>query len=411
MVETAEILSRIDSMDPAAAGADKAEIGRIAAAAKSAASRLAAAFGDGTLEGVAARASTASSVDLSRQIDATSSILDMAQGWLSGAGSTLGSTVAFRPRIAAVEAMGEPGNSAVAAARTALASQLTGVFNAPMARSAGEVSGTSMNLESGAARQGAGAAGLSTDGADAGSGPVGGVPQSDGSGDVPPATAPQTQTPTGPTDPGSRPAGETPTSSPPPGAGPPTGASPGPSASPVGSDPRSGGPAASAPVGVPLAAGPVSGVARPVAGISRVSGPGSAIGRPMGPLTAGAGSPGLSTTTPGTASSGTASSATSSAAPASTSANASSTARPGQAPYGAGPTARRTDDQRAHRPADYLRSTTEGMLVLGPQPVVGPAVIGHVVVQAEVIEAVDEADPRHSDTAESEDDQELDLTL
>lgn len=51
------------------------------------------------------------------------------------------------------------------------------------------------------------------------------------------------------------------------------------------------------------------------------------------------------------------------------------------------------------------------MLVLGPQPVVGPAVIGHVVVQPEAIEAVDEADPRHSDTAESEDDQELDLTL
>lgn len=407
MVETAEILSRIDSMDPAAAGADRAEIARIAAAAKSAAERLAAAFGDGALEGVAARASATSSADLSRQIDATSAALDMAQGWLSGAGTTLGSTVAFRPRIAAVAALGEPGSAAVEAARTALAGQLTGVYNAPMARSASDVSAASISAGAGSATQSTGGAGLSNDGVGTDLRGAPDVVQSDGPADVAPATAPLAQTP----DRGGRPEVETPSSGPqsgapqsgasPSGAPPSTGAPSGSPPTSPGSDPRSGGPAATAPVGVPLAAAPVPGVARPAVSTPRFTGSGLMAGRPPGPAAAGTGS-GSAGSSSGASSTGTTS------APGSTSANSSTAARSAQVPYGAGPTARRTEDDRVHRPADYLRSTTEGMLVLGPQPVVGPAVIGQTVVAPEDAGAGAELD---RDSPGTDDDQELDLTL
>ncbi|KJR01220.1 hypothetical protein UG54_19435, partial [Gordonia sihwensis] len=64
----------------------------------------------------------------------------------------------------------------------------------------------------------------------------------------------------------------------------------------------------------------------------------------------------------------------------------------------------RSEDEHGHRPADYLRSATEGILVLGPQPLVGPAVIGDL--EDGVPEPGADVQPPRDD-----DDQELDLTL
>lgn len=413
MVETAEMLSRLDSMEPAAAAADAAEIKRIMLAAQQVAVRLAAAFAPDVLTGVSAAAANDSGADLARQVESVASGLGLGYTSLSGAAATLGATVAFRPQIAALDALRTAPPGVLTAARTALGGQLTGAYNAPMAATAVAATPVVADFSAGGApavtagphpvqqtTTVAGDTGWQPGSADAG-GPLPVDPGAPAAGERPVA-------PSGPTGPAST---AEPGSSGPASAAGPTGPS---APSPTGpggpSNPSStGGPAAPpVPAGMPPATAPslratgvpIPEVVRPGAVRAGTVNPGRVPGlRPSTPTT---------TTAPTTSTSG---------GPASTTATGSSPtqstpgSRAAQPPYGAAPTARRSSDEAGHRPADYLRSTAEGLLVLGPAPLVGPPVIGRLAgVEPDIAPMGDDApdDDVHDD---EDDDQVLDPTL
>ncbi len=417
MVETAEMLSRLDSMEPAAAAADAAEIRRIALAAQRVAERLASAFGPSVLTGVSASAANASGADIARQVESVAGGLEQGHLSLSDAAATLGATVAFRPQIAALDALTTAPPAVLTAVRTALGGELTGTYNAPMAATAvaatpvsadytdrGATTATTAATPPPATQNAAGV----TDAATGQPGSItadGPLPVDSGA----PTAGEQPAAPTGPT-------GTAPTSAVgPDAAGPAAATGPraplsAPSPSGPGSSPSGPpGPAATTvPAGVPLAVTPgmrMVGTAIPEALRPGAARSGAAnLGRPTGLRP--------SMPTGGLAGSSTASNATSGAAANSPTTTAGTQqgpgARTGQAPYGAAPTARRSSDEPGHRPADYLRSTSEGQLVLGPAPIVGPPVIG-VLATAEPTADATDADVVENN--EDDDDQILDLTL
>ncbi|ALG84528.1 hypothetical protein [Gordonia phthalatica] len=412
MVDTNVMLSRLDSMEPAAAAADAAEIGRIIEKAQAVADRLRFAFAPGSdLSGVSARAAETAGKSVAEEVESVGNRLQVGQTSLTRSGNALAATVAYRPRIAALDALKNAPPSAQLAARTVLSGELTGAYNSRMAASAaavvpetlgGSVTDTAGRSVDGAGPQTTTASSSPVDDAagwqPAPAGDDGAVvPVGDGSpvGEQPGA-APSTETPSspGPNAPDSL--RSTPIE-------PPSGPSPSPASTtpPTSPDTAVGSPAPIAPASMtaPVRAPVGTTVPRTVPGSVPLAvrpgttPPGQLHGvRPGAPMAPTATAPG-SVGTPATG------------AQASPPGNPG--ARPSQTPYGPGPVARRSSEESGHRPADYLRSTTEGLLVLGPQPIVGPPVIGQV--QA-VEPAGGEEDDGPLDPLDDED-QELDLTL
>lgn len=402
MVEAAEMLSRLDSMEPAAAAADAAEIRRIVSAAEAVAKRLSTVFAPDELAGFSARAAEASGRDLARQIGDAALRLTHGESSLGDASTVLSATVAFRPQIVALEALRTASSAARLAARTALNGQLTTVYNGPMSAHATAVSPATSEFRhrgAGTSAADSGAAGAPAPGVQPDS-PTWQPRTSGDDGSSPPA-GPAPTVREQPVAPGSpRGDGPSPLSSPSPTGGP---SGPGgPSPNTPGSAPNA--PSGPTPVGTPM---PV-GVAPSTAGSPRT------VGASV-PGTARTGTPGTGQVTSVRPTAPT-STATSTAGASATTAGAQQSgagnpgARSTQMPYGAGPTARRSDDD-GHRPADYLRSAAEGLLVLGPQPIVGPAVIGRLSTPEPGTDADAEEGSALGGDSGDEDDQELDLTL
>ncbi|WP_156890334.1 hypothetical protein [Gordonia shandongensis] len=374
MVDVTEILARLDSMDSAAAQADAAEIGRIIADARRIAERLRAAFTP--IVGEAGRSAAESSragTLLGRDLDAALDGLTTGHDALASASGHLAAASALRPRVAAIPDLPPVTPAAaliVESLRTAIASELTAGYNVPMAGAAdGLAAAPAVTLSNGVPN----AAALRAD-------PAAGV--AGHARDLPDVSATPGPTPGGAvgTDPASGPASAptAPAATPDPAgqavrspsvAGTPE------SGAPASSGPGGGGPAP-APSAVPVvpATGmrgrPVSATARPAASTSPVARSGGLVDR-LAALRRQV-PPGASTTQ---------------APPAD--ATESVTRRPAARPSGAGagtpygPAGTRGapgagDDRSRRRPAAYLSSADEGVLVLGPQPWVVPAVIGAV---------------------------------
>lgn len=415
-VSVGEMLGRLTSMEPASAAADAAEISRIVGEAKSIADRLTQAFAGGEwtgaaeLTGVAADSSTQAASALAGQVSSVASKLSGGHGSLSTAAGVLTSAVAMTPQVTAL--LATPINDASLAMsgvlQSAVATQLTGIYNSPMASSAHAL--TTVGATHAATMRGG-----ATAGTDGGVVPTNGAPQNEPApgvpGDTPGSGGVPTRAP-GPETPGAGPNGPAgPSAGPGGGDAPPTSA---PKSSPPAGPDLSGPPVASPqvppspmPVGVPrtvspgtspMPVGAVPGPVRPMV-------PGLApLGRPVGPLSpvsdvrVSAGPKGVAGTG-GLQGAGNGSGTGTGANPAAS--------RQGAGPYA--PTSRRNDDERSHRPADYLRSVTEGILVLGPQPLVGPPVIGGLESSDVIASPSDLVDDPDSD--DPDDDQELDLTL
>ncbi|WFN94388.1 hypothetical protein [Gordonia sihwensis] len=407
-VAAEELLARLDSMDPGAAAADAAEIARIVDAARAIGERMAAVFGTGSLVGAAADGGARAGVDLAERITSTSDRLASGRSSLASASGVLAGAVAYRPRVVALSVVGTT-QPAVLSALLGVGTELAGVYNAPMDSSArGLLSG---GPDASPASHGAPAAADTADRAavPAVAGPMAvDVPSGDGPpvGDGPVAAAPDQG------------AGAAPAAGPPrPGVA----ADAGPKQSSAGPGPSPGAAPAAArgPTG-PAAGddgiGPPGRTARPgpsrhtssarSAELSAAPGVLDAVPPPVraAPSVPAAPRSVVSETTAQTTSS--ASRAASVPAGRTATAGNASASRPGGGPYGAAPSARRSEDEDGHRPADYLRSATEGILVLGPQPLVAPAVIG------DLEEGVPEAGPGTDvQPPGDDDDQELDLTL
>ncbi|EGD55650.1 hypothetical protein [Gordonia neofelifaecis] len=408
-VSADEILARLDSMDPAAAHADAAEIRRIVDAARAVGERLAAAFGTGVLVGAAADGGTRAGTQVARQVTTTAERLAGGSASLASASGILASAVAYRPRIAAIgvlaAARGATPDGGALAALLGAGGQLAAVYNAPMDASASGLSASAS--DPGASPQTGSTLDVAGDSRNdvARSGPTtvaGDVrrPDSDAipqPGTVSPQSAPGDGPPTAA--PGSTIAGSPssdPADTPRPGAAPPGGGSgtDGPRSGPVPS--TASGPLAQVmPVSMPPPVrGPLPGAPIPVptAGSPRMPITAPRAGGPLSVPSAAAAAP-----NPGVSATGASSTAASTGG-----------SRSGSGPYGS-PAARRHDtEERGHRPSEYLRSEGEGILVLGPQPLVAPAVIGELprsVRNAEEPPSAELGGP----AADVE--QELDLTL
>ena len=423
MVDTAVMLSRLDSMEPAAAAADAAEIGRIISQAEAVAERLRAAFASDALVGAAADAARAAGGSVADEIASVGNRLQVGRMSLEKSGAALEATVAYRPRIAALEALKNAPDSVRLAARTVLSGELTGAYNGRMAETAAAVvpdfvGGSVVTSRNGSADAvgSQSPASAPTAGSDASpdlpgsawdeaavSPPGDAAATGDGlTGSVPTEGTPQT----GPDAADSAgPAPSAPTSSP---ALSPAGTSTSPPSAPPGA--TTGGPAGPTPipVGAPVGA-PAPGIAgqRVTPGSVPASGRAGGLStgqpqslRPTGP------SP-----TSGLPAGGTQSAGAGTAQPTTPGGTGGTGPRSGQMPYGPGPVARRSADETGHRPADYLRSTTEGLLLLGPQPIVGPPVIGQLAGPQAPVEGRCEEVAGDLVDLDDDADQELDPTL
>ena len=397
-IDIAELLARIDSMDPGGATADAAEIRRIMNAARAIAVRLLLRFDqmDG-LAGVGAVAADEQGTALGKRIGEVADRLSPVAIAVDAASGDLAASVAARPALLATVTSGR-GAAAAQVARERVMRQL---YSDPMSpRSDGLAAGQS-GSDSGV---GGPALGPIPAGTAAGNGVVG------GGGDRPAGLASDggSPTPGAPAAPGpggrTGPAGADPsiTGGPAPSGGP-SGA-PTPSGSPTGA-PAGTGPTGSPPVGappvsapapstVPTRPAPVSPV-RPVLpvvgstlrlpGVPAAPSPGAANSaapppvRPLGSPTAG---------------------------PASAVPTGRGGAGSGAGPLGSGGVRGAGAEEDKRRRPGYLLSSLEFARLVGPMPVAGPAVLGEPEsVPSEV--AVDDAAQRPTD----DDDQELDLTL
>ncbi|WP_353109497.1 hypothetical protein [Gordonia sp. (in: high G+C Gram-positive bacteria)] len=362
--DIATTLARIDTMSSASAAADAAELARIVSAVESVAVGLRAAFAPAAgLLGVATDGASDAGQSLAARISTSAAELEPAASVLSDVSGVLAASEGVRGRIAAMAPiMSIPGlrGSVVGAVN----SLMVGTYNEPMTVSRGmEITpagapeaATSATATLGMPSVAAGdqPVALRPAGPDPSysPGPVGVVADGGGPrGGPAPASSPREATPN---------AAPTPTRAP---AVPPGTASPDPTV--TRGDPRDG-PGPAPPAGVapgvkptlrPSAVTPgtpvplrVSLPSTPAGPAGTVSSPGSPVTRVVPPLAS------TPPTQPGPA--------------------AGNQARP--APGGAqpmGPGATRSRDEQTRRPADYLRSTSEGELLLGDQRLVTPAVL------------------------------------
>ena len=377
--DIAEALARIDTMDSAAAAADAAEIRRIVDAANAVSRRLMAAFAPfGGLEGQAAAGSTAAGTALAESIASASEPLMVGVDALDGAAAVLESSVARRGRIAELAATRTSHPALASAVTTVLHSMMAGTYNLPMSSNGDGLHVARSDPLSASAAVGSGApdesapaggaltSGTTADGVTGAGHPLAGVPTvadtALGSGPVPSASP-------GPDRPDRRGAAGVQTGggveggvgggggAPPPGA-PGAPPSPGPTTAPVATVPLAG---------VPVGAG-MSPLASSVGRVPGLPAPGpfSRGAPPTGVQPAGA--------PPGTPHGVQVRTSPAAAVPAGLGAQPAARGATGapMVPMGA---ARRGDDDQTHPVADYLRTTREGELLLGAQPLVGPAVL------------------------------------
>ncbi|WP_132993657.1 hypothetical protein [Gordonia zhaorongruii] len=380
-----ETLARIDSMDAGAAAADAAELRRIVAAAAAVAGRLSAAFAptDG-LSGRSAEGASAAGAALATRIESASQTLSPGSAALDGASAALDGSIASRDRVAALGRL----EAEFPELRVAVVGTLNGLmgvaYNSPMSASAGSVSAAGGPESGSGGRRGSATvwsavaggpvAGVATSGAGYGTGLDGstsaaGVPEPVGlpveqpvGRSADPVVSPGTSRNVATDGSGSggharfRGGGSGAGG----GSGPAGPAGGGPSRSPVGSahagraDPVAiSGEAIAPPSGAVLSGMPPT---MPMTGFAG-----------GGPVTPRAGLPGAAMRNSGAGGTGLPSAA---ASPPPTSSRPSAPA--GGYPSGA---ARRRDDETSRGPADYLRSTREGELLLGAQPLVTPPVL------------------------------------
>ncbi|MFC0315145.1 hypothetical protein ACFQNE_08715 [Gordonia phosphorivorans] len=367
-IDLAELLARIDSMDPGGAAADAAEITRILKAARAIALRLSLRFGtlDG-LAGIGAVAADEAGADLGRRVSEAAERLAPAAATLDAASGDLAATVAARPTLLVTAAVGQP-----AAMQAARANIMGRVYSDPMSpRSDGLGGATTAPATGGAggspqvgtlgAPVSPSGTGLGTGGVPAGTMPVGvprtpdpdagaavpagpGGPASPNSGGPVPAGGPAAPTgaPTSPPQPAGAPLGPAPAGPAP--AGPPVRATGRPVSSPLPMVPAGlrlpGGLAPTAPTTTasPGAAG--NGAAPNGTGTSTAAGPGGATRSGLG-------------------------------------APVSSSAGSGRGGLGAGgPVGARGAAEQERRRPGYLLSTMEFERLVGPMPVAGPPVLG-----------------------------------
>ncbi|WP_161896122.1 hypothetical protein [Gordonia spumicola] len=356
-----ETLARIDSMDPGAASADAAEIARIAARAQAVADRLRTAFAPGgQLAGWAAEGSSDAGQALASRIGIAAGGLAPAAGALGRAAAVLTASHAVRPRIASLAPMAHTGDPALVSTLVATINlAMVGTYNHPMAidvqaSSAGD-GGTNAGGPVSAATGSNGAGDLTRTTADpstanrAGDTPVGLAPQNTRTPETPkpsatttPAAASTTtpaavaRTPSTGTSPTVTPAGRT-------GSGP-----SGPAAPASRGTPSTLRPAGIAPVGTSTGRGTLGSTTASTLGSPRAGSPSPSTVRPFTtPLGA---SPTVGTT-----------------------ASTAQRGATGGTPVGAGATKSR--DEKSRGPSPYLRSRSEGELLLGEQPLVTPAVL------------------------------------
>lgn len=404
-------------MDAGAAAGDAAEIRRIVAAANAVGERLAAAFGADVLTGAAAEASSVAGTNLAARVQSAVTGLDSGAGALDEAAGALAESRAQRQRIVdLIEVARLP--QLRHAARTTAQLLMTGHYNEPMSSSAtgiAHLGSRDVLSSSGAAAGGTGAPDDSTLVAGT-SAPTSGLPGTEtastvgAAGPVAPVSTSNArdagvgsaQTPRSVAD--AIPAGSVDATTPP--------------TSSVAADAAGPGPSGSGPAGVATAGAAPSAVrsdrqAPTVPGGSASLLPGVIA---SGVLATGGGSPSMARSSPihGAAgqtlspppgaqavSAGTPSSST---APASVPRSGS-----GASPaMGTGAVRRSDDDERTS--ADYLRSTREGELLLGPSPLVTPAVLPPPIDTDEGV-AVTAADSEAAGGPEGAADQRLDPTL
>jgi len=391
LVPVTTILARLDSMDPGAASADAAEIGRILAAVKAVADRLDWVFGDSggvgggsgagttTLAGAGAAAAEASGRSLAGRLTAAAAQLAPVQQALAGAAGDLSRSQSLRPQVAMIDPAPALGSTdgLHAAQLAAVAETLTTLYNGPMSGHADGIAVETTASGPGTADPAAGprTAGTLTTGdpvsqsAGTGTGdtpaPAGVVAMPDGA-----ATAPAVRT-TAPGASAPDPAPSAPWSAAAPGRAGPTAASPGagpdddppagPAATVVGRtdpsprDPDPGDRRVGGLHGVdPLAPAATLLPAAPMPGPGGAAGPAAAVraagATPSVPSVPG-GAAGSSPTSPA--------------------------GRGGPASgYPAGGGRPGAQEDRRHRRPAYLLSAGEGVGLLGTLPVAGPAVLG-----------------------------------
>lgn len=418
IVGIGELMARLNSMEPGAAAADAAEISRIVDEATAIGDKLKAAFADGAwvgagdVTGVAADASRESAHALAAQVGSVADRLRTGHQSLTTASGVLTAAVAYMPRLMALQLLAPSSEGIRQGVGMGVGLELEKVYNPPMSSTANTL------MTSGAGPQTFGG-GLSGVGADAtgavpnSGGPAGPVAEmpTDGLGSGDGAAGPAglgnadhglSGPAGGPSGPGNGSQAESPSAGPTPNLGPGGPSNPG----PAGPGGPTGPPATSSPSGIAPVVNPRMPGALAVNRPTPVPAS-SLLGRPVAPVAE------VRTGSTSTGAGGTPSATNPANATPGAGANQAGS-RASSGPYG--PTSRRSDDQRVHRPADYLRSTTEGILVLGPQPFVGPPVISAIGVREADIRDDDGADHDNfddldADRDDDDDDQELDLTL
>ncbi|MEJ9079274.1 hypothetical protein WKY82_12685 [Gordonia malaquae] len=363
--DIATTLARIDTMSSASAAADAAELARIVSAVESVAVGLRAAFAPAAgLLGVATDGASDAGQSLAARISTSAAELEPAASVLSDVSGVLAASEGVRGRIAAMAPiMSIPGlrGSVVGAVN----SLMVGTYNEPMTVSRGmEITpagapeaATSATATLGMPSVAAGdqPVALRPAGPDPSysPSPVGVVADGGGPrGGPAPASSPREATPN---------AAPTPTRAPavPPGTAPPDPAV-------TRGDPRDGpgpaSPAVSVAPGVtstlrPSAVTPGTPVPLRVSLPSTPAGPAGTVSSPGSPVTRVV--PPLASTPP--------------TQPGPAAGNQARPAPGGAQPMGLGAT--RSRDEQTRRPADYLRSTSEGELLLGDQRLVTPAVL------------------------------------
>ncbi|GAA4741470.1 hypothetical protein [Gordonia alkaliphila] len=396
-IDIAELLARIDSMDPGGATADAAEIRRIMNAARAIAVRLLLRFDqmDG-LAGVGAVAADEQGTALGKRIGEVADRLSPVAIAVDAASGDLAASVAARPALLATVTSGG-GAAAAQVARERVMQQL---YSDPMSPRSDGLAGQSGS----AAGVGGPALGPMSAGTAASNGVVG------GGGDRPAGLAPEGGSPTAGAPAASGPGGRTGpagvdrsiTGGPAPSGGPAGGPTPpgGPTGAPAGAGPTGSPPLGAPPVAVPPPStvptrpAPVYSV-RPVLPVV-----GSTLRLPGVPA---APSPGAPTTAaaPPVRPLGSPTAGPASAVPSGRGGTGN-----GAGPLGSGGVRGAGAEEEKRRRPGYLLSSLEFARLVGPMPVAGPAVLGEPEPASSDV-AVDEPDQSPTD----DDDQELDLTL